>query len=191
MDFVYLVRQSVQTESTIARIEDAITRYRQLRQIFVRTGVRKDFNLPRQHATLDHYPQHIRNFGAPNGLCSSITEAKHIKAVKEPWRRSSRFEALGQMLLTIQRLDKLAASRADFSARGMLDFSCLAAAQVALDSASSGHTGSSLVHDIDLNTDPLAGNNIEEEEESGMYDGPTVLASTSLSRNAGMWSFAS
>jgi len=61
----------------------------------------------------------IREFGAPNGLCSSITESKHIKAVKEPWRRSSRFEALGQMLLTNQRLDKLAAARVDFKARGM------------------------------------------------------------------------
>ncbi|KAJ6617373.1 hypothetical protein B0H10DRAFT_2176466 [Mycena sp. CBHHK59/15] len=27
---------------------------------------------------------------APNGLCSSITESKHIKAVKQPWRRSRR-----------------------------------------------------------------------------------------------------
>ncbi|KAJ7678406.1 hypothetical protein B0H17DRAFT_109703 [Mycena rosella] len=43
----------------------------------------------------------------PNGLCSSITESKHIKAVKEPWRRSSRFNALLQMLTTISRLDKV------------------------------------------------------------------------------------
>ena len=31
--------------------------------------------------------QHIMNFGAPNDLCTSITEAKHVKAVKEPSRR--------------------------------------------------------------------------------------------------------
>ena len=47
------------------------------------------------------------------------------KAVKEPWRRSSRFEAMGQMLLTNQRLDKLAASRIDFASRGMLKGTCL------------------------------------------------------------------
>ncbi|KAF9553018.1 hypothetical protein CPC08DRAFT_728207 [Agrocybe pediades] len=62
----------------------------------------------------------IREFGAPNGLCSSITESKHIKAVKEPWRRSNHYEALGQMLVTNQRLDKLAAARVDFKSRGML-----------------------------------------------------------------------
>jgi hypothetical protein len=66
----------------------------------------------------------IRAFGAPNGLCSSITESKHIKAVKEPWRRSNRYDALGQMLLTNQRLDKLAAARVDFNARGMLKGTC-------------------------------------------------------------------
>jgi hypothetical protein len=73
---------------------------------------------------MSHYPALIRAFGAPNGLCSSITEAKHIKAVKEPWRRSNRCEALGQMLVTNQRLDKLAASRVNFAERGMLAGTC-------------------------------------------------------------------
>ena len=67
-------------------------------------------------------------FGAPNGLCSSMTEAKHIKAVKEPWRRSSRYEPLGQMLLSNQHIDKLATARIDFTSRGMLDGSVLLAA---------------------------------------------------------------
>ncbi|EGN91443.1 hypothetical protein SERLA73DRAFT_67393, partial [Serpula lacrymans var. lacrymans S7.3] len=55
----------------------------------------------RQHS-LTHYPLLICQFGAPNSLCLSITEAKHIKAVKEPWRHSSHYEALGQMLTTNQ-----------------------------------------------------------------------------------------
>jgi len=63
----------------------------------------------------------IRLFGAPNGLCSSITEVKHIKAVKEPWRRSNRHKPLEQILLTNQRLDKLVAARIDFTQHGMLD----------------------------------------------------------------------
>ena len=72
-----------------------------------------------------HYRLHIENFGAPNGLCSSITESKHIVAVKKPWRRSNRYEALGQMIKTNERLDKLAAARVDFTERGMLEGSCL------------------------------------------------------------------
>jgi hypothetical protein len=68
-----------------------------------------------------HYADLIRSFGAPNGICSSITEAKHIKAVKEPWRRSNRNHPLDQILEVNQRLDKLAAARVDFTERGMLE----------------------------------------------------------------------
>ena len=102
-------------------LRDALSRFHQYREIFRTTGVRPDgFSLPRQHS-LVHYEALIRLFGAPNGLCTSITESKHIKAVKEPWRRSNRYEALGQMLLTNQRLDKLAAAAIDFEKRGMLE----------------------------------------------------------------------
>ncbi|KAG1865484.1 hypothetical protein DFJ58DRAFT_838602 [Suillus subalutaceus] len=94
--------------------------------IFKTTGVVDTFSLPRQHS-LVHYAYLIRQFGAPNGLCSSITKSKHIKAIKEPWRRSSKYKVLGQMLVTNQRLDKLAAVRADFANCRMLDSTCLAA----------------------------------------------------------------
>jgi hypothetical protein len=94
-------------------------------KIFRECGVRPEgFNLPRQHSLI-HYVKLIRAYGAPNGLCSSITESKHIKAVKEPWRRSNRYNALSQMLLTNQRLDKLVAARLDFTDRDMLEGTCL------------------------------------------------------------------
>jgi hypothetical protein len=124
LDFCYIARRDIQDTHCLAAMDDALQRFHRYRQIFRTTGVREDFNLPRQHS-LNHYIKLIRAFGAPNGLCSSITESKHIKAVKEPWRRSSRFNALSQMLLTNQRLDKLAAARVDFANRGMLKGTCL------------------------------------------------------------------
>jgi hypothetical protein len=90
-------------------------------------------SLPRQHS-MNHYPAMIRLFRAPNGLCSSITEAKHIKAVKEPWRRSNRNKPLKQMIFTNQRLDKLAAARVDFTQRGMLSGSKLNASLILIGS---------------------------------------------------------
>jgi hypothetical protein len=119
MEFCYLVRRSQFDETTLVSIDAAIERFHQEREIFIDIGIREDFSLPRQHSLL-HYPSLIRLFGAPNGICSSITESKHIQAVKNPWRRSSRNQPLGQMLLTNQRLDKLAAARVDFESRGML-----------------------------------------------------------------------
>ncbi|KAH7904477.1 hypothetical protein BJ138DRAFT_991301, partial [Hygrophoropsis aurantiaca] len=119
LEFCYLVRRNIITEDTLKQIQDALDRFHRYRKIFHRVGVVFTFSLPRQHS-MKHYPELIRQFGAPNGLCSSITECKHIKAVKQPYRRSSRFRALGQMLVTNQRLDKIAAARTDFTNRGML-----------------------------------------------------------------------
>ncbi|KAJ7070469.1 hypothetical protein C8F01DRAFT_1206314 [Mycena amicta] len=119
LDFCYLVRRSDFDEDSFAVIDETVRQFHHHREAFRELGVRETFSLPRQHS-MKHYADEIREFGAPNGVCSSMTESRHITAVKEPWRRSNRFEALGQMLLTNQRLDKLAVSRADFVERGLL-----------------------------------------------------------------------
>ena len=121
LEFCYIARHDVITEKTLAELEDALFRFHEYRAVFQEVGIReKGFSLPRQHST-NHYPEMIRLFGAPNGLCSSITESKHIKAVKEPWRRSNRYKPLKQILLTNQCLDKLLAARIDFMQCGMLE----------------------------------------------------------------------
>jgi hypothetical protein len=125
LEFCYIARHDIIDEDTLTELKDALARFHHHRTIFEDLGIRAEgFALPRQHS-LVHYPALIRSFGAPNGLCSSITESKHIVAIKKPWRRSNRYNALGQMLLTNQRLDKLAASSVDFANRGMLEGTCL------------------------------------------------------------------
>ncbi|KAJ6548944.1 hypothetical protein B0H19DRAFT_1300082 [Mycena capillaripes] len=120
LDFCYLVRRADFDEDTLDAIDASVEKYHGRREVFRELGVRSNgFSLSRQHS-ITHYRPTIENFGAPGGVCSSITESRHITAVKKPWRRSSRYEALSQMLLTNQRLDKLAAARADFVERGMV-----------------------------------------------------------------------
>lgn len=131
LKFCYLVRWNTITESTLAEIQDTLSHYHQHCTIFVESGAITTFSLPRQHSLI-HYIYLIRQFGAPNGLCSSITESKHIQAVKKPWRHSSKYNALGQMLVTNQRLNKLAATCVDFANRRMLNSTCLAAELKAL-----------------------------------------------------------
>lgn len=120
LDACYIARRADITQESLAALQTAIERFHTHREIFRTCGVRPTgFNLPRQHS-LVHLIHQIQEFGAPGGLCSSITESRHITAVKRPWRRSNRYEALGQMLLTNQRLDKLLRARADFVERRML-----------------------------------------------------------------------
>ena len=124
LEFCYIARRNVHDTNSPTALDDALQQFHHHCKIFQMCGIHNDFNVPRQHS-LNHYIKLIHAFGALNGLCSSITESKHIKAVKELWRHSNHFEALSQMLLTNQHLDKLAAAHIDFTDHGMLEGTCL------------------------------------------------------------------
>ena len=191
LDFCYLVRRSSINQETLAHIDEALQRFHRYREIFIVEGVRVNFLLPRQHS-LKHYRPMIEDYGAPNGLCSSITESKHIKAVKEPWRRSNRFNALRQMLLTNQRLDKLAAARVDFSSRGMLNGSVLSDALTeytrdradAVDSGTSAQTSSG----ASLNAEPPPSgardiiSTLPPGDEPVVVEGPRVVGTVDMAQ---------
>jgi hypothetical protein len=82
MDFIYIARRDIIDSDDLTALDNALERFHNYRTIFQECGIRPTgFNLPRQHSLI-HYHSLIRSFGAPNGLCSSITESKHIKAVK-------------------------------------------------------------------------------------------------------------
>ncbi|RDX42526.1 hypothetical protein OH76DRAFT_1458725 [Lentinus brumalis] len=132
LDFCYLARRPEHDTHTLAAMEEALAKFHRLHSVFIETGVRPDgISLPRQHS-LVHYVLAIRQFGSPNGLCSSITESKHIEAVKETWRRSNRNDPIEQMTTTLVRLTKLSAARIEFGHRGMLHGDAHTAARLAL-----------------------------------------------------------
>ncbi|KAH9022638.1 hypothetical protein EDB85DRAFT_1895162 [Lactarius pseudohatsudake] len=192
LDFCYIARRDIHDTGSLAAMDDALQRFHNYHEIFLTTGVREDFDLPRL----------IRAFGAPNGLCSSITESKHIKAVKEPWRRSSRFNALSQMLLTNQRLDKLAAARIDFAKRGMLEGTCLLFVldQIRRMVPNFEPVHPLLDHDEDHDEYPplindcvggsghdnvrVVGEDENDEDDDGAIAGPTVEASVELAKTS-------
>ncbi|KAG6808815.1 hypothetical protein H0H92_002793 [Tricholoma furcatifolium] len=162
LEFCYLVRRSVIDEDDLVAIDDAVSKFHEARLVFQELGVRPDgISLPRQHSII-HYRRLIQEFGVPNGLCSSITESAHIRAVKRPWRRSSRYKALGQMLLVNQRLDKLAASRVDFTRRGML-------------------TASLFSNEHDAPRVPLAAND-DDDDDGGAVEGRNIWGEVLLAR---------
>ena len=81
LDFYYLVRRNVLCEDDLIKIQDTLDRFHGACSVFQRLGIWDGFSLPRQHS-MKHYISHIQNFGAPNGLCSSITESAHIRFMK-------------------------------------------------------------------------------------------------------------
>ena len=169
MDFCYLVRRNGITSDALHEIENKLEQFHRYRTIFIRTGVRMDISLPRQHA-LKHYPRSIRLYGSPNGLCSSMTESKHIKAVKEPWRRSSRHKALVQMLRTNCRMDKMAFAQRAFARQGMMAGTTSAYMAMTLRGEQPA------VHETPNN----------EDNDIGPASGPKVLSSIHLATTRGM-----
>lgn len=112
LHFCYIARMSTFTEHTLDCLDEALKQFHRYQKVFQQFGVQElttaGFSLPCQHA-MTHYRRHIENFGAPNGLCSSITESKHIAVVKCPWRQSSRNNAIRQIMLTNHHMEKLTA----------------------------------------------------------------------------------
>ena len=93
IEFSYLVRRDVHDTESIQAIDTALKSFHNNRKIFRMSGVVDHFNYPCQHS-LKHYAAMIHAYGSPSGLCSSMTENKHIKAVKKPWRCSNCYMAM-------------------------------------------------------------------------------------------------
>jgi hypothetical protein len=174
LDFCYISRRNALTTTNLESLQDALTRFHHHREVFVGTaGIKGDrISLPRQHS-LVHYPRSIRLFGSPNGLCSSITESKHIKAVKEPWRCSSRYKALKQMLVTNSRLDKLASAGRVFFQQGMMD------------GTTSSYTAMILRGE---SPQPMTMQENDDDDDNGPVAGPKSMSSIELARTVGMLS---
>jgi hypothetical protein len=177
LEFCYLVRKDDLSEDDLNALDDALKRFHQYREVFRRHKVRFDFNLPRQHSMV-HYRSSIEDFGAPNGLCSSITESKHITAVKQPWRRSNKNQPMLQMLKNIERLERLDAVTLRLSREGLLG--------VAFYTEMLGNVG--MLRDIDFPIDEEGAAPTEKEPEGddgGVVEDEEIEHTVELARSAG------
>jgi len=75
LDVCYIARRADLDHAALEAFDSALAKFYTLREVFRMTGVRPTgFSLPRQHS-LSHYRYLIEEFGAPGGVCSSITES--------------------------------------------------------------------------------------------------------------------
>ena len=190
LDFCYVAHQDTLTEDSLRTLDNALNKFHHHRKIFRESGVRlTGFSLPRQHS-LAHYHHHIKKFGAPNGISSSITESKHITAVKKPWRQSSRYDALGEMLAINTRNDKLTAAWTDFASRGMLDGTCLSEAIERLRETLSDIDESDSDTEEVLDSSSEDGQDLdanEDEDVTGPVEGPSTLSDVTLAQKRGRY----
>ncbi|KAL0063000.1 hypothetical protein AAF712_010131 [Marasmius tenuissimus] len=161
MECCFIVRKNSLAADDFAAFDYHLSRFHEYREIFITTGVRDDLSLPRQHA-LKHYPRGLRTFGSPNGLCSSITESKHIKA----------------MLKTITRLEKMNAIQQKFRKRGWLVGSTSWFTNTLMDPGADQAIEEAAREEFEDSDD--------EEGEFGPVEGPKAESSIRLARCKGV-----
>lgn len=197
MEVCYVLRRNAITATALAHAEVELERFHSLRQIFIETGVRDSISLPRQHSLM-HFLKAVQLFGSPNGLCSSITESRHIEAVKKPWRRTNRNEPLLQMLTIIVRQDKMATLRRTLIDEGKLQGTTAMHMAMAVGEgggilAPYDHPRGAFEHedeceddeDLQLHTQCDAYALDDRSKDTGPISGPRVSSSVLLSKKPG------
>ena len=107
VDFIYYAQLQSHTTRTLDAMENALDTFHQNKSIFVRLGVREQFNIPKLHQML-HYVSAIKSRGTADGYNTEAPERLHIDYAKEAYRASNRREYVCQMTVWLSRQEAVA-----------------------------------------------------------------------------------
>jgi Plavaka transposase len=106
LDFLYLAQLPSHTSTTIARLDESLSRFHDNKDVFVDLGIRDHFNLPKIHSLL-HYIPSIRLFGTTDNYNTEQTERLHIDFAKDAYRATNRKDEYSQMTTWLERREKV------------------------------------------------------------------------------------
>ncbi|KAG8992804.1 hypothetical protein FRB90_000895 [Tulasnella sp. 427] len=108
LDFLYIAQAEAQTDKSLEKLEDALEEFHKHKNIFLETKAREAdaFDFPKLHGLL-HYAPKIRDFGTTDNYNTENTERLHIDMAKDAYRATNRKEILPQMILWLERKEKL------------------------------------------------------------------------------------
>jgi hypothetical protein len=106
LDFLYLAQYPVHTDDTLTRMDDALIRFHNNKQVFITLGIRKDFNIPKLHFAR-HYVCKIKLFGTTDNVNTEYTERLHIDLAKDAYRATNRKDEYPQMTAWLERREKV------------------------------------------------------------------------------------
>lgn len=102
LDFVYYGHFEVQTTESLTRVEAAWKTLHREKNVFVRLGVRNDFNIPKFHS-MQHYVHSIRELCSADGDSTEGPERLHIDFAKLGYCASNRKQYVRQMTRWLER----------------------------------------------------------------------------------------
>jgi hypothetical protein len=106
LDFLYLAQYPVHTSETLELLRQSLRDFHTNKHIFVKLGLREDFNLPKLHS-LTHYVDSIELFGTTDNYNTEYTERLHIDLTKDAYRATNHHNEYAQMTLWLERKEKI------------------------------------------------------------------------------------
>lgn len=106
LDFIYLAQYPIHSSSSLDRLEDALTRFHENKNIFVDLGIRSHFHFPKLHF-IRHYRRLIENLGTTDNFNTEYTERLHIELAKNAYRATNKKDEYPQMTLWLERKEKI------------------------------------------------------------------------------------
>ncbi|KAF7292090.1 hypothetical protein MIND_01235400 [Mycena indigotica] len=106
LDFIYYAHFETHTDKSLMRLEAAWLMFHDNKGVFLRTGIREHFNIPKIHA-MQHYVALIRLGGSTAGKSTELSERLHIDCAKMGYRASNRKNYLAQMTQWLSRRDAI------------------------------------------------------------------------------------
>jgi hypothetical protein len=96
LDFCYYARWEQHDSRSLSAMDDALSAFHANKYIFVKLGVREDFNFQKLH-TLEHFVCSIYLFGATDGYSTETSERLHIDFAKRAYQFTNRRDFTAQM----------------------------------------------------------------------------------------------
>ena len=106
LDFLFLAQLPSHSASTLARLDDALARFHDNKDVFVNLSIRNHFNLPKIHSLI-HYSASIRLFGTTDNYNTEQTERLHIDIIKDAYEATNHKDEYIQMATWQERREKI------------------------------------------------------------------------------------
>jgi len=106
LDFIYIAQYEAHDDITLGYLDDALKRFFEHRDYFIKIEVRQDFHIPKFHSLL-HYVDSIRLFGTTDNYNTEMFERLHIDFSKNGFRASNKRDEFPQMTRWLSRQEKL------------------------------------------------------------------------------------
>ena len=106
LDFLYLSQYSSHTTNTLSRLNNALSRFHDNKNILVDLGARAHFNFPKLHSLI-HYASSITLFGTTDNYNTEQSERLHIDFAKDAYCATNRKDEYPQMTKWLECSEKI------------------------------------------------------------------------------------